>query len=65
LIIVGGETARAALKARNITEVQITGEFEPGIPISKAATSNGKIYTKAGAFGQADTLVKICRSKSP
>ena len=65
LIIVGGETARAVLKARNITEVQITGEFEPGIPISKAATSNGKIYTKAGAFGQADTLAKICRSKSP
>lgn len=61
LFLTGGATARAVLDTMKITSLQVIGELEPGVPISRA--SNGLvIVTKAGGFGDAATLER-CRQK--
>lgn len=56
-VLTGGETARAVLAARGITEYALRGEVEPGVPFGMARDGT-LICTKAGAFGHADTLAK-------
>ena len=62
LVLTGGETARAVLTALGVTALRIAGEVETGVPIS---ISEGllrlPVITKAGDFGNRDTLVK-CRA---
>jgi len=59
LVIVGGETARATFRGRQITTLAIKSEYEPGIPISSERDRNEAIFTKAGGFGHSNTLVDI------
>jgi uncharacterized protein YgbK (DUF1537 family) len=60
LVIVGGETVRATLRARNIGSLLLRGEYEDGIPIAtQTMTSTGAIITKAGGFGHPGTLTNI------
>lgn len=54
-VLTGGETARAVLGARNIRELQLLGEVEPGVPFGMARDGT-LVCTKAGAFGNPGTL---------
>lgn len=62
----GGETARAVFTSFGITSLHLRGEVEPGVPLAHAAISqNGSrplpVITKAGAFGQPETLVRCAQ----
>lgn len=58
LIATGGETARALLTAAAIDSLQLHGELAPGVVLSSAPWQGRElaIVTKAGGFGQPDTL---------
>lgn len=57
LIATGGETARAILGAAGISQLQVRGELAPGVVL--CATESGlDVVTKAGAFGQPDSLLR-------
>jgi 4-hydroxythreonine-4-phosphate dehydrogenase len=60
LVATGGETARAVLDAWGVTRLRIRGEIEPGVAFS--TTEDWRrivpVMTKAGGFGDADTLVR-------
>lgn len=62
----GGETARAVLTSFGITSLHLRGEVESGVPLAHATLAqNGTqplpVITKAGAFGQPDTLVRCAQ----
>ncbi len=62
LVATGGETARAVLQGSGVTGLRLIGELEAGVPVS--ITTDGHalpVITKAGAFGQPDTLLH-CRA---
>jgi uncharacterized protein YgbK (DUF1537 family) len=60
LVASGGETARAILETWGVTSLRMLGELEPGLPFA-AAEHNERVLpvvTKAGAFGNSQTLVR-------
>jgi 4-hydroxythreonine-4-phosphate dehydrogenase len=57
VIATGGETARAVLLAAGVSSLRLGREVEPGIPLSYAADGL-RVITKAGAFGNAETLLE-------
>ena len=58
LVSTGGETARAILCAMHYRGLRLVGEIEPGVPLSIAAGPRPMaVITKAGAFGNRDTLL--------
>ena len=62
LILTGGDTARAVCLALGAQALEIEREAAPGIPISRLR--GGKwdgltVVTKAGGFGDAETLARI------
>ncbi|HEY1984079.1 MAG TPA: four-carbon acid sugar kinase family protein [Terracidiphilus sp.] len=60
LVASGGETARQVLDRWNVGSLQLYGELELGVPISSASLGNSHtiaVITKAGDFGQPDTLL--------
>lgn len=58
LVSTGGETARALLCAMHYRGLRLAGEIEPGVPLSIAAGPRPlPVITKAGAFGNRDTLL--------
>lgn len=63
LIASGGETARAVFQSWGITRLRLLGELERGVPVS--VTENWRrelpVITKAGDFGQPDTLLKCAQ----
>lgn len=63
LVASGGETARAVFDVFGITRLRLTGELEPGIPVS--ITENWsrplRVITKAGDFGGSDSLTHCSR----
>jgi 4-hydroxythreonine-4-phosphate dehydrogenase len=63
LVLTGGETARAILGAAGVRFLVPVREVESGVPLALASTANGErlpVITKAGAFGDFNTLV-CCR----
>lgn len=58
VIATGGETARALLNAAAIDSLQLQGELAPGVVLSSARQQGRDlaVVTKAGGFGQPDTL---------
>lgn len=60
LIATGGETARALLGSADISYLEVAGELAPGIVLCHARYQQRdlNIVTKAGAFGQPDTLFR-------
>ena len=56
-LLTGGETARAVLDARGIRGLRLLGEVEPSVPFGMTR-EGALVCTKAGAFGNADTLVR-------
>jgi 4-hydroxythreonine-4-phosphate dehydrogenase len=59
LIATGGETARALLAGAGIDRLEVAGELAPGVVLSRSRYHHRdlNIVTKAGAFGQPDTLL--------
>jgi D-threonate/D-erythronate kinase len=60
LVLTGGETARAVLSRLGIAALRVVGEVEPGVPILVAEGSGLPVVTKAGDFGDRQTLLR-CR----
>ncbi|UVH51861.1 four-carbon acid sugar kinase family protein [Pseudomonas sp. CBS] len=60
LIATGGETARALLGSAGIERLDVAGELAPGVVLSRSRYHHRdlNIVTKAGAFGQPDTLLR-------
>lgn len=62
LVLTGGETAREVLDVLEVRQLRLMGEVEPGLAFSIA--EGGKrglpVLTKAGAFGDSQSLVR-CR----
>ena len=59
LVATGGETALAVLDAMGATSVQVLDEIEPGVPIGvMRGAAAAPVVTKAGAFGDAGTLLR-------
>jgi uncharacterized protein YgbK (DUF1537 family) len=60
LVLTGGETARAVLSRLGIRALRVVGEVETGVPILVAEGSGLPVVTKAGDFGDNETLLR-CR----
>jgi 4-hydroxythreonine-4-phosphate dehydrogenase len=61
-VLTGGDTARAMLTELGVTRLDITGEFEPGIPVGRADSDDlPEFVLKAGGFGDATALQRIMR----
>lgn len=63
LVATGGETTRALLDGWGVAALVMLGELEHGVPFS-FARSDGRhlpVLTKAGAFGDQETLVSCWR----
>ncbi len=58
LLLTGGEIARAVLVAAGVRELALAGEVEPGVVLNHAAELGAPVVTKAGAFGDEDTLIR-------
>jgi len=57
LVLTGGETARAMLDRLRLGELQVLGESEPGVVVSRTPAGPPRfIATKAGAFGSEESL---------
>ncbi|RMQ44940.1 hypothetical protein ALQ04_01406 [Pseudomonas cichorii] len=63
LIATGGETARAILLEAGIEHMMLLGEIATGVVLSQAqlAGRSLNVVTKAGGFGQPDTLLEAWR----
>jgi uncharacterized protein YgbK (DUF1537 family) len=60
-IIVGGDTAARVYRTTGCSGIEISGEVQPGIPYGKwigGLLADCPVVTKAGGFGQPDTLVR-------
>jgi uncharacterized protein YgbK (DUF1537 family) len=66
LIVTGGETACALLSQLGVGGIRLLEEVEPGVPlgITTGAVSLA-VITKAGAFGNPDTLINCLRRLKP
>ena len=59
LILTGGATALAVTKQLNTRNIEILDEVEPGIPVLRLDQTPA--VTKAGGFGQPDTLIQATK----
>ena len=63
LLLVGGDTAYACLRRLGIGAVALGGEAEPYVPWGRVIAGpwvDTVVITKAGGFGDPDTLRRIC-----
>jgi len=59
MILTGGDTAAAIFRILGVGKIRLTGEIEPGIPLGLVEASHRMgVITKAGGFGDLDTLVR-------
>ncbi len=64
LALIGGDGARAVLSAVEARSILISGVIEEGVPVGvvEGGRAAGRtVVTKAGGFGQPDSLVRIVR----
>jgi uncharacterized protein YgbK (DUF1537 family) len=59
LVLTGGDTARAVLDRLGVERLQVLGELEPGICLSRDGARF--VVTKAGGFGDSHSLVRVLR----
>ena len=58
--LTGGDTARALFDELGVAQLQVTGEFEPGISLARIAPAAAPGFVlKAGGFGDALALQRI------
>ncbi len=67
LVLIGGDTARSVLSSINIWHWRLTGALEPGFPVGVALIGSVPltIATRAGGFGDRDSLVRAVRHLLP
>lgn len=65
LLLTGGDTARTVLDRLGIDRLQVFGELEPGICLSRSGVDAPAVVTKAGGFGDSQTLVRVLRHFRP
>jgi uncharacterized protein YgbK (DUF1537 family) len=61
LIIVGGDTATKVYRRAGASGIEILGEVQPGVPFGRwigGLLAGRPVITKAGGFGQLDTLTQ-------
>jgi uncharacterized protein YgbK (DUF1537 family) len=58
MVVFGGDTAFALLKAMHIDIVEPIGEILPGVPVS-LLPDRRILITKAGGFGDPDLLLQL------
>jgi uncharacterized protein YgbK (DUF1537 family) len=62
LVLTGGETAVEVARRLGAVGIRLEEEVEPGIPTgSLIGPSPYRVVTKAGGFGEPDTLVRVVR----
>ncbi|HEV8634993.1 MAG TPA: nucleotide-binding domain containing protein [Chloroflexota bacterium] len=64
LVLTGGDTARAVLAALGARGIALRAELLPGVPLGRIVggeLDGVTVVTKAGGFGQPDTLVEVQR----
>ena len=61
LFLTGGETATAVLAELGVTSFTVLGEIEPGVVASRLGGALPLMVTKAGAFGDAGTLLRAAQ----
>ncbi|MET1155158.1 four-carbon acid sugar kinase family protein [Arthrobacter sp.] len=61
LFLTGGETATAVLAEIGVTSFTVLGEIEPGVVASRLGDALPLMVTKAGAFGDAGTLLRAAQ----
>ncbi len=60
LLLTGGDTARAVLDSLHVDCLDVSGELEPGISISRSVSIPAtQILIKAGGFGDQNTLRRV------
>ena len=60
LVLTGGETALGVARRLGAVGIRLEGEVEPGIPEGDLiGPSPYRVVTKAGGFGEPDTLVRV------
>jgi uncharacterized protein YgbK (DUF1537 family) len=60
LVLTGGETAVGVARRLGAVGIRLEGEVEPGIPVgSLIGPRPYRVVTKAGAFGEPGTLVRV------
>jgi uncharacterized protein YgbK (DUF1537 family) len=59
LVLSGGDTARSVLDRLGVAQLQVLGELEPGICLSRDGARF--VVTKAGGFGDSQSLVRVLR----
>ena len=66
IVATGGDVARAVLAALGATGLRLEGEIEPGVPLGVADSAPPlPVVTKAGAFGDAQTLSRARAALRP
>ncbi|GAB3482789.1 3-oxo-tetronate kinase [Marinomonas epiphytica] len=65
LIVAGGETSGAVIKALNPTQLKVGQTIAPGVPLAQVLGEEPKLVTlKSGNFGQADFFSKALKAMS-
>ena len=61
LAVTGGDTVEAILDALGIAELEVLGEFRPGVPVSRAGAERPgfTLVSKAGGFGSPDLFAEL------
>jgi uncharacterized protein YgbK (DUF1537 family) len=65
LVLTGGATARAVCRALGAAGIRLTGELSPGLAwgtLLDGPAAHLVVVTKAGGFGDPDTLVRLWES---
>ena len=65
LFLTGGETAISICRALGATGMEVCRELVPGIPLGKLVGGPYQglpVITKAGAFGDAEAIVKAIKT---
>jgi D-threonate/D-erythronate kinase len=62
LVLTGGETALGVARRLGAVGIRLEGEVGPGIPVGTLiGPSPYRVVTKAGGFGEPDTLVRVVK----
>jgi uncharacterized protein YgbK (DUF1537 family) len=59
LVLSGGHTAQAVLDRLGATRLDLVAELEPGVVASRSPGLRQLVVTKAGAFGDDATLLRL------
>jgi uncharacterized protein YgbK (DUF1537 family) len=65
VVLTGGETARAVLRAAGVRALGVSGTVQVGVPICWTVPGATPVVTKAGAFGDEQTLIRAVDAVTP